>query len=344
MESLEKRSMGIAKTKAACAGLMLLAAAWLCAARPATAPGSTDGWAAATGVSRQVQAVRDALKADIDSPDSLRDREALAWLLAEYSRKTVAWAPPAEPLWGVLAVNVAQGYPVGRRIWLGSEEIMRWREQLRAQGMPEPAMIVSQPEILVMFSAEDQFLVRAARLADSGEPRIVLLFGRKFYRARHVQGVLPGRIETDIPAALSAGSDARNPRALAELLQRLIWMAGEMSRLNHLLGKGNLERMLACLDHPENDTSRCADAIWDYELAAAEAMLQASRELKFCPKVDGCERESDLKRITPPLTMVQFFRPDVDVGSSLRNYLQFILPRMYRKQAGHFKKYWMNRH
>ncbi len=326
--------------KAARAGLLLFLVSWFLALRPAEACGNADGPSGTLPAFRQASAAMDTIQAEVDSPDFVRDREALALLLAEYSEKTHGWAPPAEPLWGVLSVNVAKGYPVGRRLWLESEQVMRWRELLLAQGVQQPAMIVSRPEILVMFSEEDHFLIRPARIAGTGEPKIVLLFGRKFYRARHVQGVLPGRIETDILASLRTGDETRNPRALAELLQRLIWMAGEMSHLNSLLDKSNLEKILACIDRPENDTIRCAEAIWNYELAAAETMLLASRELKFCPRVDGCEKEADLKRITPPLVMVQFFSPSLDARSSLRNYLQFILPRMYRQQAAHFKKYW----
>lgn len=336
--------MGIADKTSICVILFLLLLSGMSAVRPAKACRSAEGSPTGTCASQEVRVAGDTQKADLDSPDRLRDREALALLLAEYSKRTTAWAPTAEPLWGVLSINVAYGYPVGRRIWLAAEEVMRWREQLLAQGGQEPALIISRPQILVMFSEEDLFHIHPAKVAASGEPRIVVLFGRKFYRARHVQGVLPGRMETDIVAALRTAGKAENPRASAELLQRLIWMAGQMSHLNSLLVKGNLERILACLDRPENDTGRCADAIWDYELAAAEMMLRASRELRFCPKVDGCDKESDLKLVTPPLTMLQFFRPGVDAESSLRNYLQFVLPRMYRKQAAHFKKYWMDRH
>lgn|GEM_PF-6237917 len=342
--SIGERTMGISDKTSICTGLFLLLVFGLSATRPAVARRNADGSPNGTRAFQQeVRVAGDVQKADLDSPERLRDREALALLLAEYSRKTTGWAPTAEPLWGVLSVNVAYGYPAGRRIWLAEEEVMRWREQLLAQGGREPAMIISRPQILVMFSEEDVFHIHPARVAASGEPRIVVLFGRKFYRARHVQGVLQGRMETDIVAALRTAGTVENPRASAELLQRLIWMAGQMSHLNFLVGKGNLERILACLDQPENDTRRCADAVWDYEMAAAEAMLQASRELKFCPKVDGCARESDLKLVTPPLTMLQFFSPGIDERSSLRNYLQFTLPRMYRKQASHFKKYWMER-
>lgn len=288
----------------------------------------------------QDQISKDAGGADFLSPDSVRDREALALLLAEYSRRTSEWAPSAEWSWGVLSVNVIHGYPAGRRIWLEPPEVTRWRELLLSQGGRQPEMIRSHPEILVMFTDKDWFFVQPGRIIDGNEAKVIVVFGRQFYRTRHVQGVLRGDIGQDFIAAWQGAERAKNPRAEAEMVQRLIWMAGEMSRLDFLVRRGNLERVLACLDHPDENTSQCADMIWDYELAAARMMLSASQKLEFCPRSDGCDQESQLKIITPPLDMLQFFQPGIATEASIRNYLSFQLPRMYKKQAAHFKKYW----
>jgi hypothetical protein len=291
----------------------------------------------------QDQVRTDAGKVDFFSPDSVRDREALALLLVEYSRRTSEWAPSAEWSWGVLGVNVVYGYPIGKRIWLESEEMSRWRELLLSQGGREPPIVRSHPDILVMFSEKDCFLVRPGRILGTDEAKVIVVFGRQYYRSRHVEGVLPGETGNDILAALQGTDKAKNPRAEAEMVQRLIWMAGEMSRLDFLVSNRNLEKVLACLDHPENNTSQCADTIWDFELTAANMMLSASQKLTFCPRTDRCDKESQLKAITPPLTLVQFFQPYVKIQSSLRNYLEFVLPKTYKKQASFFKKYW-NKH
>lgn len=286
------------------------------------------------------QVPKDARKVDFSSPDSVRDREALALLLADYSRRTSEWAPSAELFWGVLSVNVVYGHPAGRRIWLELQEVRRWRELLLSQGGREPAIVQSHPEILVMFSENDCFLVYPGRILDSHEPKVVVVFGRQFYRSRHVEGVLPGRTGKDFLAAWQGDDKAKNPRTEAELVQRLIWMAGEMSHLKFLVRNGNLEKVLACLNHPEDNTSQCADTIWDYELTAANMMLLTSQKLEFCPRTDGCDKELQFTIITPPLTMLQFFRPDIKIQSSLRNYMEFVLPKLYKKQAAFFKKYW----
>ena len=291
----------------------------------------------------QDQISKDAGKADLFSADSVRDREALALLLAEYTRRASEWAPSAEWSWGVLSVNVIHGYPAGRRIWLEPPELTRWRELLRSQGGRQPEMVRSHPEILVMFTDKDCFFVQPGRIIDGNEAKVIVVFGRQFYRTRHVQGVLRGDIGQDFLAAWQAAEKAKNPRAEAEMVQRLIWIAGEMSHLDFLERRGNLERVLACLDHPEENTGECADMIWDYELAAARMMVSASQKLEFCPRTDGCDQEAQFKIITPPLDMVQFFQPGIDIETSIRNYLNFQLPRVYQEQAILFKKYWILR-
>jgi hypothetical protein len=291
----------------------------------------------------QDQVPKVAEKVDFFSPDSVRDREALALLLAEYSRRTSEWAPSADWSWGVLSVNVIYGYPIGKRIWLELQEISRWRELLLSQGGREPQMVRSRPEILVMFTEKDCFFVYPGRILGSSEAKVIVVFGRQFYRKRHVQGVLQGEIGKDFLAAWQRADEARNPRAEAEMVQRLIWMAGEMSRLGFLVSNGNLERVLACLDHPEKNTSQCADTIWEYELTAAKTMLSASQRLEFCPRTERCDQESQFKIVTPPLAMVQFFQPDIRIQTSLRNYLEFLLPKSYKKQQAFFKKYWSKR-
>lgn len=288
----------------------------------------------------QDQITKDVVRADFFSADSVRDREALASLLAEYSQRTFEWAPSAEWSWGVLSVNVIQGYPVGKRVWLEPPEVTRWRELLLSQSGRQPEMIRSHPEILVMFTDKDCFFVHPGRIMDGNEAKVIVVFGRQFYRTRHVQGVLRGEIGQDFIAAWQGAERAKNPRAEAEMVQRLIWMAGEMSHLDFLVRRGNLERVLGCLDHPEENTGECADMIWDYELAAARMMLLASQKLEFCPRTDGCDQESQLKIITPPLDMVQFFQPGIDIETGIRNYLNFQLPRVYKEQATFFKKYW----
>jgi hypothetical protein len=289
------------------------------------------------------QVPKDAGGVDLSPPDLVRDGEALALLLAEYSRRTSEWAPSADWSWGVLGANVVDGYPIGKRIWFDLSESRRWRELLLSEGGREPQIVRSRPEILVMFSEKDSFVVHPGRILGADQAKVIVVFGRQFYRTRHVQGVLQGDMGKDLLAALQGVDKAKNPRAEAEIVQRLIWMAGEMSHLDYLVRNGNLEKVLACLDHPENNTSQCADTIWDYELTAANMMLSASQKLQFCPRTDGCDKASQLKIVTPPLAMAQFFQPNLEIQTSLQNYLKFLLPKYYKKQAAFFKKYWSRR-
>lgn len=287
-----------------------------------------------------------------------RDLDALAFLIASYWAKfhDAAWAPSADPLWGVLSQHIYAGNPVTRGIWQHDEDVKKWSELLEAQKLGGPVHRTSQLAINIILPGEGNpsFYVVPHEVQEGKLLTIDILFSRSYYVEDLYRGAGAGQLGSSPGKDLLdswKGVATKTQRSEVELTSRYLSLAGAFWRLNFLLSGNNLKQMDDCLygskPQTEKEVSDCADFIWAYETGASKTILNATEHLPVCLKPGGCKSRNDYT-ILVMSNMELYLYPEPIPGaraskSGLKNYVHSVLDRVYSKLAkkyGEYKKIW----
>lgn len=192
------------------------------------------------------------------SPEHKKDREAFAFLIAEYSRRTSPWAPSADDLLRLPSRSIVDGYPSGFRIWPGNDprNDEAWGDLLKSQGIAAENIALKKAapvkNVIVFISDKELygFSVDPVRISSSPNPMIRIVFERGFYCQAFVNS-------RDMPLTPNEcfldhwqGRGVKSARDEAELAYRLILMSGELYKWNRLRDNSVLQEIDGCFNGP----------------------------------------------------------------------------------------------